>query len=286
MKYCNTGCCIINEKVTDCNRFTLDLYLEALPRFREAGLRHIELSHLMALSGDDALLLRKECHRLGLTIWSIHSENFNDAGGMSPGGAYSGGTLEEYFEKQLHCARIAQILTAQIYVCHLPHYTLQPRFDFQRNVEIITKLAEMTRKHDLILGVENCLTGDLDHIVSIVDHLNRSDVGINLDVGHCFFNQDKDIANWIRKLGKRLVTLHLHDNFGHCDDHQTPGMGLIDWGSVMKALKESPYEGPLMMELTSRTVKNKREDAFLREYPLDKELILGTEFLKKCFHQI
>ena len=50
MKYCNIGCDIINEKVADGNLFTVERYLEMLPLYREADIRHIELSALMALS--------------------------------------------------------------------------------------------------------------------------------------------------------------------------------------------------------------------------------------------
>ena len=285
MKYCHIGCCIINEKVADCNSFTLERYLEALPRFREAGLRHIELSHLMALSEEDACKLREVCNTLGLSIWSVHSENFNDAGGMSPGGPYPGGSLEEYFAKQLHCAKIANCLQARVFVCHLPNYTKEPRFDLERNLEIIARLGDITRQYGLILAVENCMPGDMEHIISIVEKLDRSDIGVNLDTGHYFYTRSGDIANCINALGKHLVTLHLHDNFGNYDDHQPPGMGKIPWGGVIKALKDSPYEGPLMMELTSTGVKGNREDAFLRDFPLEKELIFGVAYLKEMFYR-
>ena len=283
MKYCNIGCDIINEKVRDCNSFTLERYLEVLPRYREADIRHIELSHLMALSEKDAVKIRKTCTLLGLSIWSVHSEHFNEEGGMSPGGSYNGIKMEDYLEKQLHCAKIAHALTAQIYVCHLPNYTKSPRFDFERNLQIMTQLADMTRQYGLTLALENCLPGDLDHIILLVDKMNRPDVGINLDTGHYFFTQNGNIAECIRQLGKRLVTLHLHDNFGHHDDHLTPGIGCIDWQSVVKALRESPYEGPLMMELVGKVVKNNREDPFLCDFSFEKEIKMGSAYLRSFF---
>ena len=286
MKYCSIGCDIINGKVTDCNLFTLERYLEMLPRYREADIRHIEFSAVMALSEEDGVKIRKACNRLGLSPWSIHSEHFNEEGRMSPGGAYAGCTMEEYFEKQIHCAKIAHALTAPIFVCHLPNYTKSPRFDLERNLQIITRLADITRQYDLTLALENCLPGDMEHIIHLVDKMNRPDVGINLDTGHYFVAKDGDIAECIRKLGKRLVTLHLHDNFGRHDDHQTPGLGCIDWTSAIRALKESPYEGPLMMELTSKTVKSNREDSFLREFPFEKEIRMGSAYLRSFFQEI
>ena len=145
MRFCNIGSCINNDKVTDCSEFTLERYIERLPAYRAAGLTHVELSHLMALSTEDAVALRNACRDIGLSIWSIHSEHFNDAGGMSPGGQYEGGTLEQYFETQARCAETAQAASAKIFVCHLPNYTKQPRFDFERNLKII-ELKEIAKR--------------------------------------------------------------------------------------------------------------------------------------------
>lgn len=283
MRFCNIGCCINNEKVTDCSMFTLERYLEKLALYREAGLTHIELSHLMALSAEDAVQLRNACRDVGLSIWSIHSENFNDTGGMSYGGPYEGGNLEQYFSDQIHCAATAQAASAKIFVCHLPNYTRQPRFDFERNLKIMERLADITRQHGLILAIENCLTGDLDHMIQIVDALNRTDVGINFDSGHCFCFQDRDLAARIRQIGKRLASLHLHDNFGENDDHLPPGIGLIDWDTAIEAIMETPYEGPLMMELTGLPVKSRRSVPCMRDYPYEKELYLGAACLRRCF---
>jgi len=286
MKYCNIGCCINNDNLKDDDAFTLDRYLEMLPLYREVDIRHIELSSLMDLSEEDGVKIRKACNLLGISVWSIHSEHFNEEGGMSPGGAYAGCTMEEYFEKQIHCAKVAHALTAPIFVCHLPNYTKSPRFDLERNLQIMTRLADITRQYDLTLALENCLPGDMEHIIRLVDKINRPDVGINLDTGHYFVTKEGDIAECIRRLGKRLVTLHLHDNFGHHDDHQAPGFGCIDWPSVVKALKESPYEGPLMLELTCKPVKRNREDQFLRKFPLEKELRMGPAYLRSIFQAI
>ena len=285
MRFCNIGSCINNDKVTDCSEFTLERYIERLPAYREAGLTHVELSHLMALSTEDAAALRNACRDIGLSIWSVHSEHFNEAGGMSPGGMYEGGTLEQYFETQVRCAETAQAASAKIFVCHLPNYTKQPRFDLERNLKIIERLADITRKYGLVLAIENCLTGDLDHIIQIVDRLDRADVGINFDSGHCFCYQDHDIAGRIRQIGKRLVTLHLHDNFGENDDHQAPGIGLIDWESAIGAVMETPYEGPLMMELTAPIVKSRRTVPQLRHFPIEKELFIGAACLRSFFNK-
>ncbi len=66
------------------------------------------------------------------------------------------------------------------------------------------------------------------------------DVGhINLTVKH---NQPIP-ADFIRKMGKNISCLHLHDNNGYIDQHRIPCTGTIDWEDVFNALNEIGYDG-------------------------------------------
>ena len=62
---------------------------------------------------------------------------------------------------------------------------------------------------------------------------------INLAVKH---NQPTP-ADFIRKMGKNVVCLHLHDNNGYIDQHRTPGVVSIDFKDVFAALREIEYNG-------------------------------------------
>lgn len=68
---------------------------------------------------------------------------------------------------------------------------------------------------------------------------------INLAVKH---NQPTP-ADFIRKMGKEVVCLHLHDNNGYIDQHRTPGFVSIDFKDVFSALKEIGYNGTYNAEV-------------------------------------
>jgi sugar phosphate isomerase/epimerase len=49
--------------------------------------------------------------------------------------------------------------------------------------------------------------------------------------------------------GERLIHVHACDNRGTYDDHLPPGMGVIDWGSVVESLRGVGYQGWVILEL-------------------------------------
>jgi sugar phosphate isomerase/epimerase len=50
-------------------------------------------------------------------------------------------------------------------------------------------------------------------------------------------------------LGKRIKTLHVHDNFGQQDNHIPAFMGTIDWTALTKGLVDAGYEGDFNFEV-------------------------------------
>lgn len=263
----NIGCNIVDPLCVLAEDYTLQVYLKNIAKYREYGIRFLEFSHVTALDEESAVMIRDFCSNTGMTPWSLHSENLNDPDGLT-----------EYLEAEGHCAKIAAALGANVMVCHIPN--IEPRAKLlERDIEIISNVAELTREYGVKLAVEVCIN-DFEHVIRIVDAVKRADVGMNIDTGHCFCLNDCDVAKLIRIAGKRILTLHLHDNFGSNDDHQMPGLGRIDWKSTLRALKEVAYGGPLMMEMTGPAVKAHRSVEELRDFDLEKEIVCGKAYLE------
>ena len=194
-------------------------------------------------------------------------------------------------------------------VCHLPN--LVPYVDFERDLDVIGKVAELTHANGVRLAVETCgytdpagsglLMPDTDLVIRIVETLDLPDVGINLDSGHCFIGQTglkeenlsrilsgeekQTLPDVVKRIGKKLFTTHLQDNFGMNDDHQAPGFGYIDWDELIPAILSTGYQGPLMMELTGKSAKLRRTVPQLRNYSLDKEIVFSASYLNYLLKQ-
>jgi len=88
----------------------------------------------------------------------------------------------------------------------------------------------------------------IKNIRSVVDEINKPNLGICLDVGHANIFKP-DIGDIVRICGDKLFCLHVHDNKGYHDDsHQVPFLCGIDWFKFMDALKEINYNGVFSLE--------------------------------------
>ena len=93
---------------------------------------------------------------------------------------------------------------------------------------------------------------------------NTPHVGFCWDNGHeaCFTLGKRD---YMALFGDRLIALHLHDNSGEFDQdqHMFPFHANIDFGRVAQKIRNSGYEGTLMLE--SIMGNNHRYDGYTPE---------------------
>lgn len=168
---------------------------------------------------------------------------------------------------------MAKCLGAGEIVLHLyvPHLTIQ------KQPELMEKFYGQVKKsldelcpYCMDCGIRICLENLFDMPGDIV--LNQWDrllpqypkefLGICLDTGHGFMSWGNQLSEIIKKYGERIYAVHLHDNYGTVDFHLLPGEGAVEWKAVMKALKASAYELPLLLELNSC---GQDTDSFLRK---------------------
>lgn len=221
-------------------------------------------------SESDAADVRRLMLKNDIMPWSVHA-------------CYLDRECHPTMEDFEHDAKIASILGAKIMVTHAPSRLKDGSFDYDR----FREGALIAEKYGLSMALETCHFGTLPYsttsykdLIEIVDHLNMKNVGINVDTGHTFVGDSRDVASVIREVGPRLLTLHLHDNFGEMDDHQAVGIGFIKWEEVMQALHESPYEGPLMVELSGGHAERRLVSELNYEMSHIQEIVYSRAWLR------
>ncbi|MBQ2963611.1 MAG: sugar phosphate isomerase/epimerase [Clostridia bacterium] len=132
----------------------------------------------------------------------------------------------------------------------------------------LSRLAEIAHREGAVLCVEDlprtCLGRNSEEIAELVSVDER--LRLCLDTNHLF---TEALPDYIRKFGKRIVTIHVSDYDFLNERHWLPGEGDIDWQSVASALKEVGYEGPWLYE-----VGFERPDSLLEGRPLTCEDIV------------
>lgn len=142
--------------------------------------------------------------------------------------------------------------------------------EWELNLKIYRSLIPIIKKYK---GVKICLENIfsrrpgiimdgrlsiVDDAVRMIDLLNEEAggdyFGFCLDVGHANLTK-KNLKEYIKKLGKRLTILHIHDNNGLDDMHMIPYSYLAttqstvcDWEGFVQGLREIGYEGVLAFE--------------------------------------
>ncbi|MDR7418162.1 MAG: sugar phosphate isomerase/epimerase family protein [Armatimonadota bacterium] len=91
-------------------------------------------------------------------------------------------------------------------------------------------------------------------------------VGLTVDVFHANI-EEPDVAGAIRAAGPRLFHVHLADT-----NRQALGLGHLDLGAVLAALRDARYQGSAVLEVTPpgpdpfRSIKDDRSAGVLDEY--------------------
>ena len=112
----------------------------------------------------------------------------------------------------------------------------------------LSRLADMAAEYDSVIAVEvlprTCLGRNSDEILELIS-LNDK-LMVCFDTNHLL---KEDSTEFIRKVGKRIVTTHVSDYDFVDEKHWLPGTGMIDWDRLIDTLIEVGYNGPWMYEV-------------------------------------
>lgn len=130
-----------------------------------------------------------------------------------------------------------------------PLHTWQ--FTVERNLQTIRELLPMSREYGVGLMLEN-IPGEFNTALELGELLDAlPEVGLHLDIGHTnLMLEDNSMESIIRRYGKRLRHVHLHDNKGGSADLHLPlGTGTIDIPRAIALLKELGYDDTITLEV-------------------------------------
>lgn len=116
----------------------------------------------------------------------------------------------------------------------------------------IASVADVCAGYGITVAVEilprQCIGNSAPELLTMLDLIDRPNAGICLDVNHSF--PASALAEVVRTLGKRIVTLHISDYDDVDERHWLPTKGVIDWTGFIHALREIKYSGPFLYEVS------------------------------------
>ena len=223
---------------------------DAFRKLAEAGIDAVELS--MEKGYMDALdfaAVRRYADTYGVELWSCHLPfyPFEIIDLSSEDASLRERTLV-YYEGLIAKGTSVGI---QRFVVHpsgepIPAETRAARLEHAK--DSLKKLADIAEAHGAVIAVEDlprsCLANTADELAEIVSADEK--LRVCFDVNHLLQGTH---ADFLEKLGNKIVTLHISDYDFKDEKHWLPGEGDIDWQSLYQGLVKVGYDGMWLYEL-------------------------------------
>ena len=235
---------------------------EAIGYCRRGGFSHIDINALGEVDMDGLCGYIKE---LGMTVNQSHA----------PYNRYKQIDYAEFKKALSDGIKRADALASKIYVVHgdefdfgSMEYTEERALEF--NYSLYAPLADYAAAHDMKLAFEILFSdwdrprycSNVEQLLTLTEKFPESVAGVCWDFGHGKLAYKE--GGWddaILKVGDRLISTHVQDNFGAHDNHCYPFCGNLDWERAMQVLFEVRYKGDLTFEF----VYDRFPDAILEE---------------------
>ena len=167
---------------------------------------------------------------------------------------------EERFASMSHSIHLCALLGVKYWVVHpiMPYGlddldTGRCEDTYRMNIEFMRRLTEVARREGVVICYENMPFDRFSlstpaQIMRVVEEIDDEHFCVCLDTGHVNVFPEVSIADAVRRIGKKLRVLHIHDNMGDRDAHLWPTQGTIDWAAFKNALDEIGFDGVYSLE--------------------------------------
>jgi sugar phosphate isomerase/epimerase len=242
-------------------------YVESMNRCLQAGFTVLDFNLCALLRGGTELngddwkeklaLIVHEKEKLGLEFVQSHPPYR-----PFPGSRFPGPEEETRFnlltERALDASAAMGVPWAVMHpVSELDSGECDLEVNLAANHAAFDRAVEYANKRGVGIAFENMADSNnrrrfgatAEELLALADSFRGATVGICWDTGHAH-RVYLDQIPAIKKLGRRIKATHINDNVGSDDRHLLPFLGTIPWEGVIKAFKESGYEGDLIYEIT------------------------------------
>jgi sugar phosphate isomerase/epimerase len=203
---------------------------------------------------DFAIELRKTAEDLGLVFRQAHAP-FPTAKGQEPYDT----VIRERIIRSMEAASLLGVENIVVHPVHYDRYWGNRELQFARSVEFYKGLIPYCEEYGIRVCTENMWDRDRAKVIrdslcarpeefmALVEAVDSPWLGACLDIGHAAL-VGQDPANMIRRMGKTINCLHVHDVDYLHDKHTMPFTQELDWEEIANALGEVEYRGDFTYE--------------------------------------
>lgn len=228
-----------------------------MKKLADAGIRAVEISFgsLEQAEGFNFSAARDAADKYDITLWSLHLP-FVPFKKLDP--TTDNTEIRNFtFRTFLDIIKKGTEIGVKIFVAHPsvePIASEDRQKSLDNSAEFFSKLADEAEKLGAVIALEDlprtCIGNCSDEILYML--------GFNEKLRACFDTNhilSEEATEFIRRVGSKIITLHVSDYDFVNERHWLPGEGDVAWQSLYGALCEVGYNGVWLYELGTRPKK-------------------------------
>lgn len=190
----------------------------------------------------------------GLFVQSIHAPFCNSDGCPVSTLWQEGEAGVDTANRLIDCVKDTAAHGIPVMVIH-PFIGFKDHTPTEIGLENYARVVAAAEQYGVVLGFEN-VEGE-EYLAALMQHFWDSPAcGFCLDTGHeLCYNEGRDM---LALYGEKLCHTHFNDNLGVYDPtltwendlHLVPLDGIVDFKNAMARVEKTPYQGPIMFELS------------------------------------
>jgi sugar phosphate isomerase/epimerase len=123
---------------------------------------------------------------------------------------------------------------------------------FNKNVEFWQREIHRWAEAGIVIVLENDIDKSPDLLVRLVNTVDDPFLGLCMDIGHQHMFSELDALEWVRRMGNRLLHIHLHDNDRTGDNHWSIGRGTVDFESFYAVILQHIPHATISLEVEDK----------------------------------
>ena len=97
--------------------------------------------------------------------------------------------------------------------------------------------------------MENVFEETPEKNLEFVTNINSPNLKFSLDTGHVNVYSDVEVETWIKTYGSKLYHMHIHNNFGDSDAHNSLLSGTLNFENIFKEIKRNNLSPKVIFEI-------------------------------------
>ncbi len=160
------------------------------------------------------------------------------------------------YNQTLHTAEMLGVKTVVFHTCYNDFHSEDYREKFLDRISgFWEKNIKKFENSGITVVLENVYEEDPDFILTILDTVNSSNLKACIDIGHLNILPKKAVSvnEWITHTARHLHHMHIHNNSGVFDEHNSVLNGTMCLKSILTHLKENNIKPNLSLEIFNET---------------------------------